>query len=134
MMPVVRYMLLCEEVRVDPARPNCIDVACLMGKIVSLEDPPFPLLRAEPICVYLELTECYGSGVGQIRVAFSDEEHEETLFGSEEHQLDFAGHSPLELLGVVFRLVDCEFPQAGRYSVQFWYNGAKVEERPKLLR
>jgi hypothetical protein len=126
-------MLLCDDVRIDPDSPTCTHIDCLMGNIVSLEDPPYPLLR-EMICVYLVLTECHGRGTAQVRVSYADAEPEQPLFGSPPRDLDFAGHTPLELLGVVFRLRDCLFPQAGRYSVQFWYNGGKVEERPLLLR
>jgi hypothetical protein len=126
-------MLLCEDARINPIRPNCTDLDCLMGIIESREVPPFPLVR-DRICIHLVLTDCYGIGTAQIRVAYSDAEPEQLLFGSPEHQLDFTGNSPLELLGVIFRLEGCLFPQAGRYSVQFWYNGAKVEERPLLLR
>ena len=133
MTPVVRYMLLCDDVRPDPGNPSCTHIDCLMGNLVSLEEPAFPLLR-EAICVYLVLTECQGRGTGQIRVAFSDSEPEQVLFGSPEHEINFAGQSPLDLLGVVFRLRDCLFPQAGRYAVQFWYNHQKVEERPLRLK
>ena len=133
MQPVVVYMLLCDDVRMDPDRPNCVHVDCLMGNIVSLENPPFPLLR-EMICVYIVLTECYQQGIAQVRVVYTDSENEQPLFGSSRHSLNFAGHSPLEMLGVVFRLEGCEFPQAGRYSIQFWYNDRMVEERPLRLR
>jgi uncharacterized protein DUF6941 len=133
MTPAVRYMLLCDDARIDPGRPNCTQIDCLMGTIVSLETPPFPLLR-EMICVYLVLTEGRGKGTAQIRVTYADSEPEQPQFGSPIHELDFSGHSPLESLGVVFRLVACPFPRPGRYSVQFWYNGQKVEERPLLLR
>lgn len=133
MTPVIRYMLLCDDVRIDPDKPNCAQIDCLLSNLVSLETPPFPLLR-EMICVYLVLTECYGKGAGQIRVAYVDGEQEEAVFGSSERVLDFAGHDPLEVLGVVFRLQACPFPRAGLYSVQFWYNGQKVEERPIQLR
>ncbi len=133
MTPVVVYMLLCDDVRIDPDNPTCVHVDCLMGNIVSLEDPPFPLLR-EMICIYLVLTECHQEGIGQIRVVYADSENEELLFGSPQHTLNFAGHSPLELLGIVFRLEACEFPEAGRYLVQFWYNEQKVEERPLRVR
>ena len=126
-------MILCENVRIDLNRPACADIDCLMGKIKSLEEPPFPLLQ-ELICVYLVLTECYGSGTGEIRVVYVDGEQEQLVFSSPQHPLDFAGHSPLELLGVVFRVEAREFPQSGRYAVQFRYNGAKLEERPLLLR
>jgi Family of unknown function (DUF6941) len=133
MTPVVVYMLLCDDVRIDTDNPACVHVDCLMGNIVSLETPAFPLLR-EMICVYLVLTECYQSGIAQIRVAYADRESEEPLFGSRQHALNFAGHSPLDLLGVVFRLEACEFPEPGRYLVQFRYNEEKVEERSLRLR
>jgi hypothetical protein len=133
MRPVIRYMLLCDDVRIDPDTPTCTHIDCLMSNIVSMEDPPFPLVR-EMFCVYLVLTECHGSGIGQIRVAFVDEEVKKPIFGSPEHALDFSGHSPLELLGVVFRIEAGMFPRAGQYSVQFWYNQQKLEERPLRLR
>jgi hypothetical protein len=104
-----------------------------MDYIVSREEPPFPVLR-ERICVFLVLTEGHGRGIGQIRVAYVDSEPHQQLFGSPEHVLDFTGRSPLELIGVVFRIKACLFPRAGRYSVQFWYDNKKVEERPLELK
>jgi uncharacterized protein DUF6941 len=133
MKPIVRYMLLCDDARVDPDNPACTHIDCLMSNIVSLENPPFPLVR-EMICVYVVLTGCHGNGMAQIRVVFCDPEPEQLCFAFPPHLLDFAGHSPLASLGVVFRLEGCLFPHAGRYSVQFWYNDQKVEERPLRLR
>jgi len=131
--PIVRYMLLCDDVRVDPDRPSCSNVACLMSNIAALDDPPYPLLR-EMLCVYLVLVECRGTGRVQIRVAFADSEPEQPVFGTPEHEVDFAGVDPLEAIGIPFRIRDCRFPRPGRYSVQFWYNGRKLEERPLRLR
>jgi hypothetical protein len=133
MVPIIRYMILCENVRIDSDRPTCTHVECLMSNIVSEADPPFPLLR-EMICVFLVLTDCRGQGTAQIRVSFVDGEQEQPLFGTPLHQLDFSGRSPLDSLGIVFRLQDCRFPHAGLYSVQFWYNGQKLEECPIRLR
>jgi hypothetical protein len=134
MTPIVRYMLLCDGARVDPDNPACTHIDCLISNIVSLENPPFPLVR-EMMCVYLVLTGCHGSGTAQIRVAFCDTEPEKLLFGSTPpYTLDFTGHSPLDLLGVTFRLEACRFPRTGRYSVQSWYNDQKVEERALQLR
>jgi hypothetical protein len=126
-------MLLCDDVRKDANNPSCTHIDCLMGNIVSLELPPFPVLR-EMICVYLVLTEGRGRGIAQVRVAYVDAEAEQLLFGSPEHEISFENHSPLELLGVVFRLKDCLFPQPGRYAVQFWYDGQKVAEQPLRLK
>lgn len=133
MTPTVRYMLLCDDVYPDPDRPACTRVECLMSNIVSLEDPPYPFLR-EMICVFLVLAECRGRGRVQIRVAFVDDLHEQPLFGSPEHEVDFSTVRPLEVVGIPFRLRDCRFPTAGAYAVQFWYNGAKIAERPLQLR
>src|SRR5205823_262652 len=41
---------------------------------------------------------------------------------------------PLDVVGVPFRIRDCSFPWPGLYSVQFWYDGVLVEERPLRLR
>lgn len=131
--PVVRYMLLCDDVREEPDQPNCRHIDCLMSNIVSRENPPFPLVR-EMVCVLLVLTECQGRGTAQIRVSYEDEEPPRPLFGTRERDIDFTGASPLESLGITFRLQACPFPRAGRYAVQFWYNGVKVEERPLRLR
>jgi hypothetical protein len=131
--PIVRYMLLCDDVRPDPDRPGCTHIDCLMSNIVSLEDPPFPLLR-EMICVYLVLTECQGRGTVQIRVSFVDDEPEQPVFGTPVHDLDFAGVGPLDAIGIPFRIRDCPFPRPGGYAVQFWYNGQKLDERPLRVR
>lgn len=114
MTPIVRYMLICDDVRPDADFPTCTHIDCLMSTIISGDEPAFPLLR-ETICVYLVLTDCQGQGTGQIRVAFADAEHEKPIFGSAPHPLDFTGRSPLELLGIAFRIKDCRFPQGGRY-------------------
>ena len=133
MEPVVRYMLLCDAVTVDPDRPLCVQIDCLMIAIRSHEEPPFPLLR-ESICVLLVLTECRGQGVGEIRVVCLDDATDTPVFGSPPRQLAFAGESPLETIGVSFVLRDCLFPKAGRYAVQFWYNGRSISEQALLLR
>ncbi len=133
MTPSIRYMLLCDDVHADADKPACTHVECLMSHIVSLDDPPYPFLR-EMICVFLVLAECRGRGRVQIRVSFIDDLHEQPLFGSPEHEVDFASVGPLDTVGIPFRLRDCRFPSAGTYSVQFWYNGAKVEERSLQLR
>jgi hypothetical protein len=131
--PIVRYFIVCEGVGVDPDRPNCTQIDCLMNSIRSLEDPPFPLLR-ESICVLLVLTGCRGQGTGQIRVAYVDDEQERPIFGTPVRPLDFTGRSPLDAVGVSYMIRDCPFPRAGQYSLQFWYNGRQLAERPLELR
>jgi hypothetical protein len=133
MNPIVRYMLLCDDVHADPNNAACTHIDCLMSNIVSLEDPPYPLLR-EMICVFLVLAECRGRGRVQVIVSFVDGLREQPLFGCPEHEVDFSSADPLDVIGIPFRIRDCRFPIAGAYSVQFWYNGAKLAERPLHLR
>lgn len=100
MTPGARYMILCEDARVDPARSKCVNIDCLLSNIVSHEDPPFPLLREE-VCVYMVLTDCVGNGVGHLRLVDADSEPEVEISRSPAYPLDFTGHTPLELLGVI---------------------------------
>lgn len=44
------------------------------------------------------------------------------------------GVDPLEVVGVAFRIQDCPFPRPGVYSIQFWYDDEKLDERPIRLR
>ena len=53
MTPVVRYMLICDDVHPDAMNPLCIHVDCLMSKIVSLEEQHFPLLSRNEARVML---------------------------------------------------------------------------------
>jgi hypothetical protein len=128
--PVVRYMILCEDWEIDPANPRRVSIHGLLTNIRSLEDPPYPLLYRE-ICVFLALTSARGRGIARI-VCVSDES-EGTVFETPERQVAF-GPDPLEVVGLTFRIRDCQFPNPGMYSFQFWYNGKLLEERPLLLR
>lgn len=130
MTPLVRYMILCEDWRVDPSNPRRIDILGLLTNLTSIDESEFPLLCPE-LCVFLALTEARGTGSAQIMCVF--EETGQYVFGTPKHSVTF-GDDPLEVIGVPFRIRDCVFPQQGLYSVQFWYNDQVVEERPLRLR
>ncbi len=128
--PVVRYMILCEDWDADPENPRRISILGLLTNIHSLEDPPYPLLYPE-LCVVLALTG--GRGKGDAQIACVLEETGQAIFETPKRQVEF-GPDPLEVLGFAFRIRDCRFTDPGMYSVQFWYNGRPLEERPLLLR
>src|SRR5690242_5168770 len=123
--PVVRYMLLCDDWRIDAANNRRITIIGLISNIHALDDPPFPLLHRE-MCVFLALTNGHGQGEGNIVCVFESSGNE--IFATSSRPIAF-GPDPLEVLGVVFRVRDISFPQAGLYSVQFWYEDQLVEER-----
>ena len=128
--PVVRYMLLCDDWRLDPANNRRITIIGLISNIRALDDPPYPLLYRE-LCVFLALTEGYGQGQGKIVCVY--EESGAVVFETRLRPIAF-GPDPLEVVGVPFRIRDCTFPSAGIYFVQFWYEGELVEERPLRMR
>jgi hypothetical protein len=128
--PVVRYMLLCDDWLLDPENHRRVTIIGLISNIRSLEDPPYPLFYRE-LCVFLALTEGRGQGDGKIACVFEETGHK--VFETRGRSISF-GSDPLEVLGVPFRIRDCTFPQAGRYTVQFWYEGELVEERPLRMR
>jgi len=128
--PIVRYMLLCNDWELDPSNDRRITIIGLISNIYSLEDPAYPLLYRE-ICVFLTLTE--GRGQGEAKIVCVMEETGEMVFETRSRPIPF-GPDPLEILGVPFRIRDCSFPRAGMYSIQFWFDGELVEERPLRMR
>lgn len=129
-IPIVRYMILCEDWGTDPDDPRMVNILGLLTNINAIDEPGYPLLYPE-ICVFLALTEARGRGSAQIVCVF--EETGQRVFGTPKHTVTF-GDDPLEVVGVPFRIRDCPFPQEGLYSVQLWYDNQMVEERPLRLR
>jgi hypothetical protein len=127
--PVVRYLILCEDVSADAGNPSRITLAGLLSKITSRATPPFPLLFPE-ICVFLQLTECRGSAAIRVELVHADTGQVE--FRTPDRTIPF-GNDPLALLGLTFRLKNLLFPVAGLYWVQFCYNDAVIAQQPLLL-
>ena len=128
--PIVRYMLLCDDWKLDGQNKRRITIVGLIWSLRSLDDPPYPLIHRE-LCVFLALTEGRGDGEGQIVCVF--EETGEKVFETPKRPIQFRS-DPLEVVGVPFRIRDCPFPRSGLYSVQFWYDGVMLEECPLKLR
>jgi hypothetical protein len=128
--PVVRYMLLCDDWQLDPQSSRRVTIIGLISNIHAADDPPYPLFYPE-MCIFLALTEGYGRGEGKIVCTL--EESGEKVFETRSRSIPFAP-DPLEIVGVPFRIRDCTFPRPRLYSVQFWYEGEMVEERPLRMR
>lgn len=128
--PVVRYLIVCEDVQFDLDNARRVSLVGLMSAIRSLEQPPFPLLYRE-ICVFLQLTECRGPAEGRIEIQHADSGS--VLFRTKTRTIPF-GTDPLEVFGATFRIRNCLFSQPGLYWVQFWYNEASIAQQPLLLR
>ena len=128
--PIVRYMLLCDDWRLDGPTNRRVTIVGLLWNVHSVEDPPYPLLLRE-FCVFLALTEGRGRGDGHI--ACVSEDSGVVAFTTRRRPIAFRP-DPLDVLGVPFRIRDGVFPRPGRYSIQFWYDGVMVAERPLQMR
>ena len=128
--PIVRYMLLCDDWRLDGPDNRRVTIVGLIWNIHSIGDPPYPLFYRE-FCVFLALPEGRGEGEGKVLCVFDDTG--ETVFETRSRAIRFPP-DPLEVVGVPFRIRNCTFPQPGQCSVQFWYDGTMLEERPLRMR
>jgi len=128
--PIVRYMILCDDWRWDPVNNQRVTIVGLLSYFRSTGSPPYPL-RLRELCVFLVLTEGRGQGEGKIVCVFEDTAQK--VFETPARIISF-GSNPLEIIGAPFRIRDCPFSQPGLYSVQFWYDGLMVDERPLLMR
>ena len=128
-LPVVRHILVCEDLIYDPAKPRSVTLKNLLGNIRSISHPPYPLLYPE-LCVYVQLTECRGAGEVRLRIEAADTN---TLVYQTPKLKVSLGNDPIKKHGLPFRIRDLLFPSSGLYLVEFWYNDVKLEEETLLL-
>ena len=126
-LPVVQYMIVCDDVLRHPDNPRRVSFVGLLSIIRVDSDPPFPYCLPE-FCVFLQLTGCRGKGTIFLDVVLADS-GESILpkpLGGEQPFSD----NPLELVGLTFRIHRFWFPEAGLYLAQVTYNGELLAERP----
>jgi hypothetical protein len=128
--PVVRYLILCEDVLTDAENPLRVTLVGLTSTIRSLDEPPFPLLLRE-LCVFLQLTECRGAAEGHVEIQHADSGR--TRFRTRSRIIAFSA-DPLGIVGVTFRLRNILFPEAGLYWFRFWYNQTVIAQQPLIMR
>jgi hypothetical protein len=109
MEPEVLYLCLCDEVRTDPENFLRVDVLGLITHIRSTTRPPFPVVRPL-VCVLVILTGC--RGVGELSLRIVQASTGRVIFRNQPRPVRFAGVLE-EAVGVVFRVRNCSFPEAG---------------------
>ena len=128
--PTVRYLILCEDIEVDPDNTRRVTLVGLISAIRAIEDLPYPLLYPE-ICVFLQFIECRGPAEGRVEIHHADSS--EVVFRTRTRTIPFV-NDPLEIMVVTFRMRNCLFETAGLYWVQFWYNEVMIAQQPLLLK
>jgi hypothetical protein len=129
-VPVVRYLIACEDIQTNPATPRKATLTNLISAIRSLQRPSFPLLYRE-LCVFVQMTECRGAADVRLSIAHADTN--ELVYPGRVWRASLPP-DPLEVAGLPFRIRNVLFTKAGLYWIQFWYNGIVVAQQPIVLR
>jgi hypothetical protein len=126
--PVVRHILVCDDVLRNPENPSKIDIQGLVSSIQALGD--FPIL-VPLLCVFVQFTN--GRGIGRVQVAIRLADSEGLVSGSKSHSVKFP-FNPLTVHGITFRLLDCIFTQSGLYHIEFCVDEKPIAVEPLLVR
>jgi hypothetical protein len=129
LLPLVRHLILCENIPIDAAHPKQVSLINLIGRIRLPPHLAFPH-RPPEFCVYVQLTEC--RGVGNVRIEIEEAETQTVIFQTASRRYSF-GNDPLKRFGMVFRVRDSVFPSAGLYWVRLCYNDIAIFQESLLL-
>src|SRR5690242_7646552 len=106
-LPTVRYLIVCEDVQIDPDHPRQVTLRNLLSTTRSLEEPRHPLHDCEP-CLFAHLTECRGPGDVPSEVRFADTDN--VMFRNRTQTLQYPTN-PLEPPQLFARLRNCLLPR-----------------------
>jgi uncharacterized protein DUF6941 len=126
MEPVVRHMLLCEEVRKRSDNPFKFDLLGVFSIVRPINEFPVRL----SFSVFLETT---GRGTGYGNVCLVEADSDEVVYRGTKHTMLF-GPDPLQIRAVAIRIVSCTLERPGLYWVDFMYNGQQVQREPLLVK
>ena len=129
MNPVVRYLILCDDVQTDPSNVLRVNVAGLITYIRATGDPAFPVVRPL-LCALVILTNC--QGVGELSLRIIEDSTGRVIFRNPARLIRFAG-SLEDAVGVVFRVRNCRFNEPGLYWVELLFSGLVLASQPFTL-
>ncbi len=129
LLPVVRHMIVCEDIPIDPANPQRVTLVNLLSGIRSPSQPPFPF-RYPKLCAYIQLTECRGTA--EVRFQIEQADTQTVIFRTSPQKVSF-GNDPLKVFNMSFRVRGCTFPSAGLHWVQLCYNDIVIFQEPLKL-
>ena len=128
--PVVRHMLLCDDVVEAPAGSGKVNLVGLITSIESRLDPPFPLNHPS-LCVYVQMTN--GRGRADVQVLIRLVESDRPVSGIRPRAVAFPPE-PLPVHAMLFRILECRFPKPGLYQVEFRVGDQVLAQEPLLVR
>lgn len=128
-LPVVRYMVVCEDIVFGPGNPNRVTLQGCLWNLRPATNPPYPYL-APIICVFVALADCRGSGTLRLRIF--DPAGGGAIYDSGPQPQTF-GTNPLIVHGKPFRIRGVQFPHAGLYEVELLFDGTVLATQPLRL-
>jgi hypothetical protein len=118
LMPVLRFMALCEASVTDLARGGRSSLLGLLFDVRAEGEPRFPF--AMPVFyAFLAVTGARIPGSGQVVAV--EAESDDVVFRTPIYPLDL-GRDPVPVARLTLRVRGCVFPHPGFYWVQVWYN------------
>jgi len=129
-VPIVRSMIVCEELIRDPWNPKRLSLINVIHSIRSNGVPAYPL-RYQGFDVFMQLSECRGKCKLEIRIRAADTDA--VVFQTKSRIMQ-APNTPLLVQGLYWRIRKCTFPSAGLYWVQFWIDDQMLAQQPIVLR
>src|SRR5881397_200082 len=99
MPPEVRYLIICDDVQLDPRNLLRINVRGLIVNMRSKTAPRSPYIRPQ-FCVVVVLTDCQSPG--ELSVQLVHEQSGIVIFRTRPKPMRFAG-DPQDAVGLYFR-------------------------------
>ena len=126
MNPVVRNLIVCEDMLRDPKNSNRMTLVNVISTIRPTDDVGFPL-SVPQICIYFQVTECRRQGTIHLRIIHSGSRH--VVCRTTDRVLTFPNR-PLDVVGIPFRILECTFPTPGLYDVELWFGSDCLAQQP----
>jgi hypothetical protein len=123
--PVVRYLIVCEDCRADPANPRQISAMNIIGYFQPTPTGNYPLFLKEVVVAGM-LTE--GRGGVRFRLEIV-KDFDPPIYRSADQSATF-GADPLELCLLVFRIRNLIVPQPGLYEFRLICDDAVLAVQP----
>jgi hypothetical protein len=109
--PVVRYLVVCEDCRIDPINPRKISAIHLVGAVNPPHGKNYPVALKEVVGVCM-LTEGRGSVRFRLEIA---KDFDPPIYQSADQATTF-GPDPLQMVVLTFRVRNLLIPGPGVYE------------------
>ena len=120
--PTLLAILICDQIVQDPSTGK----HSLLGLFSQITASGFPCAHPQ-LHVFVSLTDGHGPAAGVLRLVRKGAQPEAPVL---ETRGDIEFSHPLAIVDLIFNIVNLSLPAPGRYSFDFYCNGALLGSRP----